>query len=147
MLTPLGLSATIADPAATPRTRSAQGHAFRRRRAPDWQLDGVAGAGVLRSTAHDLLRYLRAQLEPDSTPLGDAIRLTQVLREPGRALSIGLGWLASSNRTGPMLWHNGGTGGYRSFAGFRPGVRRAAVVLVNDQKSPDLTGLRLLGDS
>lgn len=41
---------------------------------------------------------------------------------------IGLAWL-----TGPRgnVWHNGGTGGYRSFMGFSPLRRKAVVVLAN----------------
>ncbi|HEX8830069.1 MAG TPA: DUF3471 domain-containing protein, partial [Longimicrobium sp.] len=32
---------------------------------------------------------------------------------------------------GDVVWHNGGTGGYRSFAGFRPATGAAVVVLTN----------------
>src|SRR5688572_27886820 len=112
----------------------AVGHALRGRAAPNWHLDGLAGAGALRSTAQDLLRYLRAQLEPDLTPLAEAIRRTQVLLKPTARATIGLGWMRSSSRAGPMFWHNGGTGGFRSFAGFLPDHGAAAVVLVNDQR-------------
>ena len=57
---------------------------------------------------------------------------------------MGLGWLRSLSRAGPMFWHNGGTGGFRSFAGFLPERGRAAVVLVRDQRSPDRVAMRLL---
>jgi serine-type D-Ala-D-Ala carboxypeptidase/endopeptidase len=139
VLRPLGLTATTSE-----GETQAEGHAFRRRPAPNWHLDGLAGAGTLRSTARDLLSYLRAQLEPDVTPLAEAIRLTQVLLKPAARMTIGLGWMRSSSRAGPMFWHNGGTGGFRSFAGFLPDHRAAAVVLVNDQRSPDRAAMRLL---
>jgi D-alanyl-D-alanine-carboxypeptidase/D-alanyl-D-alanine-endopeptidase len=86
VLHPLGLTATTAE-----GKTEAEGHAFRRRPAPNWHLDGLAGAGALRSTASDLLRYLRAQLRPNQTPLADAIRLTHVLLEPAARTTIGLG--------------------------------------------------------
>jgi serine-type D-Ala-D-Ala carboxypeptidase/endopeptidase len=139
VLHPLGLTATTAD-----GETEAKGHAFRRRPAPNWQLDGLAGAGALRSTARDLLSYLRAQLEPEQTPLSDAIRLTHVLLKPAARMTVGLGWMRSLSRAGPMFWHNGGTGGFRSFAGFLPDHGYAAVVLVNDQRSPDRAAMRLL---
>jgi serine-type D-Ala-D-Ala carboxypeptidase/endopeptidase len=139
VLRPLGLTATTSE-----SETQAAGHAFRRRAAPNWHLEGLAGAGALRSTARDLLSYLRAQLEPDSTPLAEAIRLTRVLLQPAARMTIGLGWMRSSSRAGPMFWHNGGTGGFRSFAGFLPDHDAAAVVLVNDQRSPDRAGIRLL---
>jgi serine-type D-Ala-D-Ala carboxypeptidase/endopeptidase len=141
VLRPLGLVATISG-----GETQATGHAFRRRPAPNWHLDGLAGAGALRSTARDLLSYLRAQLEPDRTPLADAIRLTHVLLKPAARMTVGLGWMCSSSRVGRMFWHNGGTGGFRSFAGFLPDHGAAAVVLVNDQRSPDRAAMRLLLD-
>jgi serine-type D-Ala-D-Ala carboxypeptidase/endopeptidase len=122
----------------------AEGHAFRRRPAPNWHLEGLVGAGALRSTARDLLNYLRAQLQPDETPLAEAIQLTHLLLEPAARTTVGLGWLRSLSRAGPMFWHNGGTGGFRSFAGFLPEHGCAVVVLVNDQRSPDRVAMRLL---
>lgn len=139
VLRPLSLTATTSE-----GDTEAVGHALRRRAAPNWHLDGLAGAGALRSTAQDLLSYLRAQLEPDPTPLAEAIRLTHVLLKPTARTTIGLGWMRSSSRAGPMFWHNGGTGGFRSFAGFLPDHGAAAVVLVNDQRSPDRAAMRLL---
>jgi serine-type D-Ala-D-Ala carboxypeptidase/endopeptidase len=107
-------------------------------------LTGWLALAALRSTARDLLSYLRAQLQPDQTPLAEAIRLTHVLLKPAARMTIGLGWMRSLSRAGPMFWHNGGTEGFRSFAGFRPDRGVAAVVLVNDQRSPDRVAMRLL---
>jgi CubicO group peptidase (beta-lactamase class C family) len=42
------------------------------------------------------------------------------------------------------LWHNGGTGGFRSFAAFVPDRRAAVVVLGNSTRSVDRIALRLL---
>jgi D-alanyl-D-alanine-carboxypeptidase/D-alanyl-D-alanine-endopeptidase len=44
----------------------------------------------------------------------------------------------------PILWHNGGTGGFASFAGFAPERRAAVVVLANSRREPEAAGLRLL---
>ena len=43
-----------------------------------------------------------------------------------------------------MLWHNGGTGGFRAFAGFVPAADVGAVVLANDLRSVDRMGVDLL---
>jgi CubicO group peptidase (beta-lactamase class C family) len=93
----------------------------------------------LVSCASDLLRYLQAQMDPDSTLLGEAIRLTQT----EHAHQIGLGWMRNP-KPHLLLWHNGGTGGFRSFAGFVPQERTAVVVLSNHARFVDLTALRLL---
>jgi len=144
VLRPLGLTDTVVrlDPDQAPRL--AQGHGRRQRPVDAWYLDGLAGAGALRSTAPDILRYLGAQAKPDSTPLAAAIRLTHQLREPARRHTFGLGWLRTKLPTGDLWWHNGGTGGFRSFAGFSPDRGRAAVVLVNDSRGPDAAGVELI---
>ncbi|QIK75891.1 serine hydrolase domain-containing protein [Nocardioides piscis] len=141
---PLGLVDTTVDARldAVQRSRLVPGVRARGRAAPAWPLAGMPGAGALRSTADDLLRFLAAQLRPDDTPLGETIRLTQVRRADG-APAVGLGWMRV-DKPHLLWWHNGGTGGYRSFAGFRPERGDAVVVLSNQARSVDLVGLRVL---
>ncbi len=43
-----------------------------------------------------------------------------------------------------VLWHNGGTGGYRSFTGFDPATRIGVVVLSSANASVDDIGLHLI---
>jgi hypothetical protein len=43
-----------------------------------------------------------------------------------------------------VVWHNGGTWGFRSFVGFTPDRDRAVVVLANTARSVDRIGWRLL---
>jgi hypothetical protein len=43
-----------------------------------------------------------------------------------------------------MLWHNGGTGGFRSFLGFVPDTRVGVAVLANSARSVDAIGFRIL---
>jgi CubicO group peptidase (beta-lactamase class C family) len=142
---PLGMPDTVLRPDREQAEREAVGHRGRRRPTGHWEVAGLPGAGALRSTATDLLTFLHAQLRPDGTPLGPAIALTHPERRPGRRLGIGLGWLrvpVQGDRI--MLWHNGGTGGFRSFAGFVPDVGVGAVALANDVRSVDRVGLDLL---
>lgn len=138
--TPLGLVDTVqvVDPARA--AREANGHRGRGRPTGHWAVAGLPGAGALRSTATDVLTFLRAQLRPDATPLAPAITLTHAERHPG----IGLGWLRLGRADRVLHWHNGGTGGFRAFAGFsaRDGV--GAVVLANDTRTPDGLAVDLL---
>jgi CubicO group peptidase (beta-lactamase class C family) len=144
VLEPLQLSDTVVRPKGEQAARLAEGHGARRRHVEPWYLEGLAGAGALRSTAADLLRYLQAQLVPDRTPLAEAIRLTRSLWEPQRRMTIGLGWIRTKVPGGDMWWHNGGTGGFRSFAAFIPELGRASVVLVNDRRGPERAGVQAL---
>ena len=141
---PLGMSDTVLLPDREQAQREAHGHRGRRRPTGHWEVAGLPGAGALRSTAVDMLTFLQAQLRPDGTPLGPAIALTQQERRPGTRLGIGLGWLRAPLNGRVALWHNGGTGGFRAFAGFVPSAGVGAVILANDVRSVDRAGLDLL---
>ena len=63
-----------------------------------------------------------------------------------KRVEVGLGWLLARppGAAGPVLWHNGGTGGFRSFLAFVREAHTAVVVLSNTARSVDRLGLRLL---
>jgi CubicO group peptidase (beta-lactamase class C family) len=144
---PLGMPDTVITPTSEQTARLATGHTRRGRPAPPLQLPALAGAGALRSTATDLLQLLRANLNPAATPLAAQLERTQLprLRMAGRA-EVGLGWLIARppGAAGPVLWHNGGTGGFRGFAAVARQTGTAVVVLSNTARSVDRLGLRLL---
>lgn len=139
---PLGMVDTVVHAQMTTdqRRRMAVGFRSRRRTAEPWPLDGIAGAGALRSTASDMVRFLAAQVDPASTGLGDAIRLTHAT-PPGGPQQMGLGWHRAGDRT---LWHNGGTGGFRSIAIMSPVSGTVVLALVNQNRGADLTAFRLM---
>lgn len=135
---PLGLSVTACDP-ADPEP----GH--RRRGRPHgtaWRFDALAGCGALWSSLADLQRFLAAQLHPPAGRLGEAVRLTQEPRVPGRRMDMCLGWMRLHGRDGTMLWHNGGTAGYRSFVGVQDGS--AVAVLTASDRPVDGLGIQML---
>ena len=109
-----------------------------------WALAGLAGAGALLSTGNDMLKFLAAQLQPDLTPLGEAITLSQQERHHSRRFGIALGWIVAGTPSNPILWHNGGTGGFAAFAGFDPAHGTGTVALANSRRGPEPAGLRLL---
>jgi len=53
---------------------------------------------------------------------------------------IGMGWLIEKNG---LLWHNGGTGGFRSFMGFDPTSKNGVVVLSNSVDEVDSMGMKI----
>ena len=111
-----------------------------------WDLPTLAGAGALRSTANDMVKFLVANLDSPTSPLALALASTRVARRdvPGGPLEIGLGWHILTPFGRPIVWHNGGTGGYRAFIGLDHGARRGVVVLSNQAISPDDIGMHLL---
>jgi hypothetical protein len=60
-------------------------------------------------------------------------------------MRIGLGWHVLSRNGNEITWHNGGTGGYRSYVGFDKKRKKGVVVLTNMSLDIDDIGLYLLG--
>jgi CubicO group peptidase (beta-lactamase class C family) len=118
---------------------------FALRSAP-WADGTLGGAGALRSTAADMLKYLQANLRPEGQPIEHALREShhELFREDERT-AFGMNWIRTRNkRLGQaMIWHNGGTGGFRSFIGFTEDSRLGVLVLSNSSEDVDdlATGL------
>jgi D-alanyl-D-alanine-carboxypeptidase/D-alanyl-D-alanine-endopeptidase len=144
----LGMADTRVEVPAVDRPRFAQGHSFwRARPVSAWDLAALAGAGGLRSTVSDMLVFLRANLGAAPAELAPAIELTHRIRfQASKRAAVGLGWLVAPLGAGraPLYWHNGGTGGFRSFAGLVEADGTAVVVLSNSGRSVDRIGLRIL---
>jgi CubicO group peptidase (beta-lactamase class C family) len=62
------------------------------------------------------------------------------------SMEIALGWHVINGGGNEIVWHNGGTGGYRSWIGFDPKNRTGVVVLANmfTNAGVDDIGLHLL---
>jgi D-alanyl-D-alanine-carboxypeptidase/D-alanyl-D-alanine-endopeptidase len=131
---PLGMSSTVISLPGSMNDRLARGHNAQLEPVPGWDIPTLAGAGALRSTAGDLLRLLAAELGYVESPLAPAMASMLAARRPTGAprLTIGLGWHVLSTQDGrEIVWHNGGTGGFRSFAAFDRKARTGVVVLSN----------------
>ena len=129
LLEPLGMEETIVpeSPAALPPDAPA-GFTNSGVRTGPWTLGAEAPSGSIRSTAHDMALWMQAVADGEA-PGADAV-------EPRADLegdeSIGFAWYTSPLDGTEVTWHNGGTGGYRSYAGFTPDGR-AVVVLSNTE--------------
>ena len=120
--------------------------------AANWDLPTLAGAGALRSTAADMVKFIQANIQAESDnhehlpdALATAMRTSHEPHEamPGSA-NIGLCWMIQPGTKGTFLWHNGGTGGFRSFAGFRLDGTLGVVLLTNSSNALDGIGVYLL---
>lgn len=147
--TPLGMGDTVVSVDAARAQRSARGHDRRRRPTPPWHLADLAGAGGLRSTATDLVAFVRAQLDGGPEPLADAIRLSREVEYRKSTFAwVHLGWMA--HRLHPrqgahlQIWHNGGTGGFSSFVSFDPEKRLGVIALGNTPRPVDRPAFDLL---
>jgi CubicO group peptidase (beta-lactamase class C family) len=127
---PLGLSETVFEVPEAARDRMAQGHA-RGRAVPVWHMGALAAAGGLRSTSADLAKFLRACLEPASTPLEGAIRAAVQPRAAIPSGQIGLAWHHARRGDRGTVWHNGMTGGCSAMIAFDPERNFGVAALAN----------------
>jgi len=122
------------------KRRLAIGHNNLGKPVSNWDLPVFAGAGALRSTINDmLLGFIKSDLD-------SAIRLSHIIRDstgsPG--LDIALGWHVLKRYDKQIFWHNGGTGGYRTFIGLDKESKTGVVVLSNSANSVDDIALHIL---
>ncbi|WBB77249.1 serine hydrolase [Micromonospora sp. WMMD882] len=142
LLGPLGLSRTgfHLDGAALPAGH-AEGSRAAGRPADAWTGSGWAPAGIgLWSTAGDLGRLVTALLA-GAAPGADAT--TPRFTEDDRN-RVGYGWFTTRHGDREVVWHNGGTGGFRAYVGVDRAAGRGVVVLGNTDRRVDAIGLRLL---
>jgi CubicO group peptidase (beta-lactamase class C family) len=141
ILDPLGMTSTTITLSEEQRRRLAPGHNSGLEPTANWDLDALAGAGALRSTVNDMLKFLAANMELIDSPLKPAIRRMRSQLRPtdSKDMSIAMGWHVLT-KYGQVFWHNGGTGGYRTHAGFDPETKRGAVVLCNTSFGVDDIG-------
>jgi serine-type D-Ala-D-Ala carboxypeptidase/endopeptidase len=149
--TPLGMTSTTITLSPEMKSRLAAGHGPMMQPAANWDLPALAGAGALRSTTNDLLTFLAANLGYIKTPLAPAMATMLTVRRPTGApnLAVALGWHVLTSSGKDLIWHNGGTAGYRTFIGFDPQLRAGVVVLSNagTVAGPDDIGRHLLDAS
>jgi CubicO group peptidase (beta-lactamase class C family) len=133
LLRPLGMEHTGITLTPWMRDHLAHGHDALGDSTANWDIPTLAGAGALRSTTTDMLRYAAANLATaDTGPLGamhEAVRARRAFGAQGD--SIGFNWIVSRRGERAITWHNGGTGGYRTFLGLDRAAGRAVVVLTN----------------
>jgi D-alanyl-D-alanine-carboxypeptidase/D-alanyl-D-alanine-endopeptidase len=112
----------------------------------NWDLSTLAGAGGIRSSTSDMLKFLSACMGKKKTSLRKAMDLTlQIRHDKANGSRVGLGWHMVKTTLGDAVCHSGGTGGYRTFAGFIQETGMGVVVFTNsDQGSPEDIGFHLL---
>ncbi len=147
ILTPLKMKSTFMNTPGRTDKNAAVGYSGKQAaKAWTWtDQSSLQGAGGLLSNAEDMMTYLLANLSPGTDNLGRAMTTSHQPRmDIGRNnMKIGLGWHIRNK----IVWHNGGTGGFRSFAGFDPEKKLAVVILTNSTTSADDLGFHLLDET
>jgi len=133
---PLGLHDTAIALTVAQRGRLARGFRPDGQLAPELEhipgFPAMAGAGWVRSTLHDMMRYLDFELGRLDVPLRS---LLPVLHQPRHAArpngSVGLGWQMRDGAHGRIIFKDGAVPGYAAYMVFVPTQGTGVVVLSN----------------
>ena len=137
---PLGMHDTVLHLNAEQDTRLATG--YTRDGDPAVPLDqGVLrAAGSMYSNLHDLMIWVRANMQPQASPIGEALALThRIHNEVG---TIGLAWHKSEGYDDRSQY--GTANGYRAYVGFLADGSKGVVILANTIVDAEALGSRLL---
>jgi hypothetical protein len=104
----------------------------------------MAGVGGVRATLPDMLRYLEGELGTRESAITPALARTQELIARVEGHMMGMNWNLATRNGRTRISHEGGTGGYSSYAGFDRAAKRA-VVLLSDTALTASGGLGSLG--
>ncbi len=154
ILGPLGMPSTGVALSSGMRERLTPGH-HDGKEVPNWDDDALAGAGGIHSDVEDMLKFLVANMFPEKSALGKEMATTHAIRISAGtwrttgtppALGVGLNWHVLTGSVDTIVWHNGGSGGYRSFIGFNAQRHVGVVVLSNATTGIDDIGFHLLDE-
>lgn len=138
---PLGMTDTAVSLSTDQTKRLATPHDQVGSPTPPWTFADLPGAGGIRTTMRDMMRFAKAQLNPPAGPLGEAIELAwkQHSDPDDSGPATGLGWMIAGD--GQTRWHNGGTGGSSSAIFINRQLKCAVVVLSNTSARNELEPL------
>jgi CubicO group peptidase (beta-lactamase class C family) len=137
---PLGMRDTAITLSAGQQARLAQGYRPDGQPAPEGApaFPAMAGAGAVRSTLNDMMRYLDFELGKINVPLRSLLPL---LHQPRHAAepngTVGLGWQMHERPNGlNTIYKDGAVPGYSSFMSFTPSSGSGTVILSNQTACP-----------
>lgn len=128
---PLGLADTTVSLNSDQTARFAQPYSGTVAVEP-WRFAALAGCGAIRSTAADLAKLAQALVSPGDTPLHAAWKLICQPRTRLDGVDLGLAILLSTRDGQTVYFHNGGTGGFRSYFELNPATRHATILWLNN---------------
>ena len=126
--TPLKMSNTKITMPATEKTKLATPYAQDGTEITYWNLDAFAPAGGIKSDMEDMLKYLTANMNE----INADFRLAHEQTYKDETIAVGLNWMITTTKDNKtLIWHNGGTGGFRSFCGYIKEKKAGVVILSN----------------
>ncbi len=107
---------------------------------PYWNMGDLAAAGGIKSSAKDMLIYLKKNIEEqdEATKISHQSTLN-------KSNNIAMAWhILTTKQDNKLFWHNGGTFGFSNFCGFIKEKNCAIIVLSNSGMPVDALALKIL---
>jgi CubicO group peptidase (beta-lactamase class C family) len=147
ILDPLEMNSTVIKFSLSDLEKAATGHDSYRAPTGYWDIPTLAGAGAIRSTARDMMKYLKLQMGLIQSNLNEAVALTHQFNTDFMGnMKVGLAWIKVPSSNGYFIMHSGGTGGFASFIGFNPSTNKGIVVLSNSSNSVEVIGMAVMSN-
>lgn len=147
LLMPLGMEQTFLRVPLAEMKNYAQGYNKEGKKAEEWPITLLFGAGALRSSAQDMGKFLAACLNLPGTPkeVHQAIKLTQRegFKLNNNKASV-LSWIKRSYDSYTLYTKNGGVSGFSTFMGFIPELKTGIVILANKKANNTAVGRNIL---
>ena len=103
--------------------------------------NAIAGAGALRSTTQDMMKFLTANLDISGPPLlRKAMKLAQNGHFKAPKMIQALSWQRVTRQGVEFIDKNGGVGGFSSWMGMVPD-QKMGLVLLSNMRCGKLTNL------
>ncbi|WP_034058097.1 serine hydrolase [Lacinutrix jangbogonensis] len=111
----------------------------------NWDIITLGGAGGIRSTASDMVKYIQANINSESidSKLHNAMSLAHksAYKNEEQRTEMALAWHIEN---GKFLLHNGATGGYSAMIALEKSGKRGVIVLTNSNQSIDPIGIKIM---
>ncbi|MEL4308002.1 serine hydrolase domain-containing protein [Joostella sp. CR20] len=132
ILTPLALNNTFLKVPEAQTSNYAKGY-IGNNEVPHWTFKAMAPAGGLKASIKDLLKYGKSYLNPEN-PLAKAQKVATTTQFTDQEMQKhGLGWFINNEQ---VIFHGGGTGGFRTFLAVDKKNKRVIAVMTNSGSSP-----------
>jgi CubicO group peptidase (beta-lactamase class C family) len=135
VLLPLGMTSSSYAPASELAARVVQPHDFTRGLLPDRHFRAEAAAS-LHTTAHDLARFVVANLGPEAVLEAASVELMRRGVADAGDWQVGLGFFISGG--GRVVGHGGSNLGWKAMIQFVPEDRSGIVILTNSESGGPL---------
>lgn len=105
------------------------GYNWKGKPTPYWDLAEMNSAGAIISNVYELSKYAIWNFSALNNELSEMTKQTFSVNEN---TAVAIGWHIIKNKTkADILWHNGGTGGFKSSMAINPSNKTSVIILTN----------------